>query len=82
MLVLAASMFYLSYNYTHSSDKITSALEISYVYINSSLPISFGLMTIYSVYFFVYDIINFNNLEIEETEEQEEFEQQIEDVMI
>ena len=75
-------MFYLSYNYTHSSDKITSALEISYVYINSSLPISFGLMTIYSVYFFVYDIINFNNLEIEETEEQEEFEQQIEDVMI
>ena len=82
LLVLSASMFYLSYNYTSSSDKITSALEISYVYINSSLPVSFGLMTIYSIYFFFYFIINFNNLEIEEQEEQEEFEQQIEDVMM
>ncbi|MBC2855208.1 TRAP transporter small permease [Cetobacterium sp. 2A] len=82
LLVLSASMFYLSYNYTASSDKITSALEVSYVYINSSLPVAFGLMTVYSVYFFIYDIINFNDLEIEAIEEKEEFECQIEDVMM
>lgn len=80
LLVLSASMFYLSYRYTSASDKITSALEISYVYINSSLPLAFGLMTVYSIYFTIYDLINFNDLELELIEEKEEFEHRIEEV--
>ncbi|WP_297597316.1 TRAP transporter small permease [uncultured Cetobacterium sp.] len=84
LLILTSAMFYLSYRYTLGSDKITSALEVSYVYINSSLPISFGLMTIYSLYFFIHDIIFFNSIEeeiIEEIEE-EEYKQQIEEVIM
>lgn len=56
LLTLNATLFYLSYNYTAGSDKITSALEISYVYINSSIVFSFGLMTFYSLLFLVEDI--------------------------
>ena len=56
LLVLNGTLFYLSYNYTAGSNKITSALEVSYVYINSSIVVSFGLMTIYSVKFLVEDI--------------------------
>lgn len=84
LLILTSVMFYLSYKYTISSDKITSALEISYVYINSSLPIGFGLMTLYSVYFFIYDIIYFNSIEeeIEEEEEENEFKQTLEEVIM
>lgn len=56
LLVLNGTLFYLSYNYTAGSNKITSALEVSYVYINSSIVVSFGLMTIYSIKFLVEDI--------------------------
>jgi len=56
LLVLNGTLFYLSYNYTAGSGKITSALEISYVYINSSIVVSFGLMTIYSLKFLIEDI--------------------------
>jgi len=56
LLALNATLFYLSYNYTVGSDKITSALEISYVYINSSIVFSFGLMTFYSLMFLIEDI--------------------------
>lgn len=63
MVVLTSIMAYLSFEYTMGSEKITSALEISYVYINSSLVISFTLMAFYSVGFLVSDIINYKNLE-------------------
>ncbi len=56
LLVLNATLFYLSYNYTAGSDKITSSLEISYVYINASTVVSFGLMTLYSLKFLIDDI--------------------------
>ncbi|MGL6064118.1 MAG: TRAP transporter small permease [Fusobacteriaceae bacterium] len=69
LLILSGTMFYLSCRYTFGSDKITSALEISYVYINSSLVVSFGLMTIYSIYFLIDDIIHFNRLEEEKEKE-------------
>jgi TRAP-type C4-dicarboxylate transport system permease small subunit len=59
LFVLNATLFYLSYNYTVESDKITSALEVSYVYINSSIVVSFGLMTFYSLEFWVKDVILF-----------------------
>ncbi|HLR34883.1 MAG TPA: TRAP transporter small permease [Tissierellales bacterium] len=51
--ILAGSMFYFSYKYVAGSTKITAALEISYSYINSSIVISFALITIYSVFFAV-----------------------------
>ena len=63
LILLTFTMAYLSFRYTIDSDKITSALEISYVYINSSLAISFGLMALYSVGFLVSDIINYKDLE-------------------
>ena len=59
LFVLNATLFYLSYNYVVGSDKITSALEVSYVYINASIVFSFGLMTFYSLKFLVEDIILF-----------------------
>ena len=63
LVILTGTMFYLSFKYTIGSDKITSALEVSYVYINSSLLVSFGLMTFYSIYFLLYDVINYKKLE-------------------
>ena len=69
LILLTFTMAYLSFRYTIDSDKITSALEISYVYINSSLAISFGLMALYSVGFLVSDIINYKNLENENKSE-------------
>jgi TRAP-type C4-dicarboxylate transport system permease small subunit len=69
LIVLTFTMAYLSFRYTIDSDKITSALEISYVYINSSLAISFGLMALYSVGFLVSDIINYKDLENEKKSE-------------
>ena len=69
LILLTFTMAYLSFRYTIDSDKITSALEISYVYINSSLAISFGLMALYSVGFLVSDIINYKDLENEKKSE-------------
>ncbi len=53
MTILSALMFYFSYKYVAGSTKITAALEISYAYINSSIVISFALITIYSLKFLV-----------------------------
>jgi len=59
LFVLTTTLFYLSYNYAAGSGKITAALEISYVYINASIVVSFGLMAFYSLEFLVKDIILF-----------------------
>lgn len=53
LFVLSALMFYFSYTYVASSSKITAALEVSYAYINSSIIISFGLMSFYSLLFVI-----------------------------
>ncbi|WP_020610810.1 TRAP transporter small permease [Sediminispirochaeta bajacaliforniensis] len=53
LLILSAIMFWFSFTYVSTSTKITAALEISYAYINVSIVISFGLMTIYSVFFVI-----------------------------
>lgn len=50
---LSGLMFWFSYGYVSSSAKITAALEIPYAYINASIILSFGLMTIYSIIFAV-----------------------------
>lgn len=47
---LSGVMFFFSFKYVAGSTKITAALEISYIWINSVIVISFGLMTIYSIY--------------------------------
>lgn len=51
--LLSGLMFYFSYIYVSGSTKITAALELSYGFINISIVISFGLITIYSIYFAV-----------------------------
>lgn len=56
LTVICGVMCYFGYEYVASSSKITAALEISYAYINSSIILSFGLMTLYSVIFFVQSI--------------------------
>ena len=48
---LSGLMFWFSYVYVSTSSKITAALEISYAYINTSIILAFGLMTIYSLIF-------------------------------
>lgn len=53
LLVLNVLMFVFSYGYVAGSTKITSALEISYSYINAALVLSFGLMTLYSLLFMI-----------------------------
>lgn len=56
LTMITGIMCYLGYVYVASSSKITAALEISYSYINSSIVLAFGLMTIYSVIFFIQSI--------------------------
>lgn len=51
LTILSGIMFYFAFNYVLTSSKITSALEISYAYINTSIILSFGLMTVYSLIF-------------------------------
>jgi TRAP-type C4-dicarboxylate transport system permease small subunit len=51
VVLLSSSMFYLSYKYVMNSTKITVALEVSYIYIQISIVISFALITLYSIYF-------------------------------
>lgn len=53
LTVLSGLMFYFSFGYVSGSSKITAALEISYAYINTSIILAFGLMTIYSLMFTV-----------------------------
>lgn len=47
--VIAIAMLYFSFIYVIGSKKITAALEVSYAYINSSIVLSFALITIYSL---------------------------------
>ena len=56
LLVLNVMLCYLSYFYTIQSRKLTPGLEVSYAYINSSMVVSFGLMSIYSLKFLIEDI--------------------------
>ncbi|WP_300359124.1 TRAP transporter small permease [Fusobacterium sp.] len=51
LTILSGLMFYFAFDYVSTSSKITAALEISYAYINASIILSFGLMTIYSLIF-------------------------------
>ncbi|MBN2260634.1 MAG: TRAP transporter small permease [Clostridiales bacterium] len=51
VVLLSSTMFYMSYIYVSNSTKITTALEVSYYYIQISIVISFGLITIYSIKF-------------------------------
>ncbi|MFA6708529.1 MAG: TRAP transporter small permease [Fusobacterium sp.] len=53
LLGLNILMFVFSYGYVSGSTKITSALEMSYSYINASLVVSFGLMALYSLLFMI-----------------------------
>ncbi|MCH4886505.1 TRAP transporter small permease [Acidaminobacter sp. JC074] len=59
VVLLSGSMFYLSFQYVMNSTKITVALEISYIYIQISIVISFFLITLYSIYFAYDDIKQF-----------------------
>lgn len=68
LFILNTTLFYLSFNYTLDSSKITSALEISYKYINSALVVSFGLMTIYSFKFLIEDIKELLTRKVETTD--------------
>lgn len=56
LTMITGVMCYLGYVYVASSSKITAALEISYSYINSSIVLAFGLMTLYSILFFIQSI--------------------------
>lgn len=53
LLIINMIMFYFSYTYIISSTKITAALGISYAYINAAIVVAFGLMTLYSLRFFI-----------------------------
>lgn len=53
LVVISGIMFYFSLTYVLGSSKITSALEVSYAYINSAIVLSFALVTIYSIIFAV-----------------------------
>jgi TRAP-type C4-dicarboxylate transport system permease small subunit len=59
LLVLNVTLCYLSFKYTAHSKKLTPGLEVSYAYINSSMIVSFGLMSLYSVKFLIDDVMLF-----------------------
>lgn len=61
LLALNIMLCYLSYEYTVNSRKLTPGLEVSYAYINSSMIVAFGLMSIYSLKFLLKDVILFSN---------------------
>jgi len=69
VVLLSGSMFYLSYQYVMNSTKITVALEISYIYIQISIVISFALITIYSIYFAYHSFRDFLAGKTEEKED-------------
>ena len=71
LTILNALMFYFAFQYVSSSTKITAALEISYSYINASIVIAFGLMTIYSV---MFSIESFKKISEKDDEENKELE--------
>jgi TRAP-type C4-dicarboxylate transport system permease small subunit len=61
LLALNVMLCYLSFEYTIHSKRLTPGLEVSYAYINSSMIVAFGLMSIYSVKFLIDDILLFIN---------------------
>ncbi|MDR3259197.1 MAG: TRAP transporter small permease [Fusobacteriaceae bacterium] len=56
VFIITSAMFYLSLSYILKSKKITSALEVSYDYINASIVISFCLMAMYSILFLIKSV--------------------------
>lgn len=54
--IISTTMFVFSIKYVANSTKITSALEVSYKYIYSAMLVSFGLTTIYSIYFLIQSL--------------------------
>ena len=81
--VLSSMMFYYSLLYVKGSTKITAALEVSYKYIYASLIVSFGLISIYSIYFLIQSFrkmfINHDiNIDIEDDLDENLLEEQIE----
>lgn len=53
VFVLNVTLTYMSFTYAMSSRKVTAALEVSYVYINSALVVAFFLMSIHAAQLFV-----------------------------
>ncbi len=53
VFILNATLTYMSFTYTMSSRKVTAALEVSYVYINSALVVAFFLMSIHAANLFI-----------------------------
>lgn len=49
VFIISFAMFYFSYNYTSKMTKITSALEVPYQLVYSSIVISFLLVCIYAI---------------------------------
>ncbi|PKM54780.1 C4-dicarboxylate ABC transporter [Petrocella atlantisensis] len=81
--VLSSTMFYYSILYFQGSTKVTAALEVSYKYIYASIIMSFGLISIYSIYFLVQSFrkmfINHDiNLDIEDDLDEHLLEEQLE----
>jgi TRAP-type C4-dicarboxylate transport system permease small subunit len=73
--IISTTMFVFSIKYVANSTKITSALEISYKYIYSGMVVSFGLTTIYSIYFLIQSlrrIITGKDISIEIKDDLEE----------
>ena len=81
--VISTTMFVFSFKYVMNSTKITSALEMSYKYIYSAMIVSFGLITIYSIYFLIQSLRSLItgkdvNLEIKDDLEERLMEEEIE----
>lgn len=58
LLIISIIMLVFSYTYIINSTKITATLEISYIYINIGIVISFFLMSVYSIKFVIEAAIN------------------------
>ncbi|MDF2890316.1 MAG: Tripartite ATP-independent periplasmic transporter, DctQ component [Clostridia bacterium] len=66
--VLSSAMLFFSFKYVVGSTKITAALEISYKYINTSIIISFALITLYSIYYAVQSFKKISSTENTESQ--------------
>lgn len=66
VFVISAVMLYFSYNYTANMTKITSALEVPYQLIYSSIVISFLLVCIYAIIKIISSIRELNDPNYEE----------------
>ncbi|MEL3905496.1 MAG: TRAP transporter small permease [Treponema sp.] len=57
VFIVAVSMASMSFIYVLNSKKITAALQISYTWINISIPISFIMISVYAVINLVHNIV-------------------------